>query len=238
MPAVSIALWGAVFADHEARRTRERAWRREHVVTTLEADGVCSAALAESVWRAALQRFHLSWTEQHHTPGVAWCLGEGLAAHGLRPGTAFDELVADLETRALDDLPPLLPGAREGLQQLAERWPLGLLCDVQITPAPILRECLERHGILALFDATVFSDEVGASKPLVTGFRVLAEEGGWLLSELVHVGPDLTRDVAGAHAAGATAVRLGPATDQADACAEDLLGSIAAIEEATDATAS
>jgi len=213
MPAVSVALWGAVLADDEGRRSRERQWRRDRVVASLVSDGLCDPDTAQAIWQRALASFQVSWHEQHHTPGVAYCLGEGLAAHGLLPGPSFDTLVAELETRALDDLPRVLPGAREALQALSARWPVGLLCDVQITPAPVLRDCLEALDLSRCLDAAVFSDEVGASKPLRTGFRVIAEEIGVPLSELVHVGPSEARDVAGAKAAGAWAVRLGLGDD-------------------------
>ena len=230
MPAVSVALWGAVLADDEERRLRERAWRRDWVVRSLVSDGVCDASTAEDIWQRALTLFHLAWEDQHHTPGVAWCLGEGHANHGLLPGPHFDQLVAELETRALDDLPDVLPGAREALEALSRRWPVAVLCDVQITPAPVLRECLDALDLSRFVDVAVFSDEVGASKPLRTGFRILAEEVGVLLTDLVHVGPSARRDVAGARAAGARAVWLGGDVDgDADAVATDLLGSVDAV---------
>ncbi len=222
MPAVSVALWGAVFADDEARKARERQWRRQRVVDTLVADGACSEATAHDIWQRALASFQEAWREQHQTPGLAYCLGEGLAAHGLLPTASFDTLVAELETHALDDLPRVLPGAREGLEALSARWPVGILCDVQITPAPVLRDCLEALDLTRYLDAAVFSDEVGASKPLRTGFRVMAEEIGVLLTDLVHVGPSESRDVAGAQAAGAWAVRLGDTSDDTEADARCL----------------
>jgi FMN phosphatase YigB (HAD superfamily) len=236
MPAVTVALWGAILADDEARRAGERDWRRQRVVHTLVSDGVCHAAMADEIWQHALHTFHEAWNEQHHTPGVAWCLGEGLAAHGLLPGPSFDALVGELETRALEDLPPVLPGAREALEALSARWPVAVLCDVQITPAPVLRDCLEALDLARFLDAAVFSDEIGASKPLRTGFRVVAEEMGVLLGDVVHIGPSEARDVLGAHAAGARALRLGaPVETQADASAPTLLASVDGVAALVDA---
>ncbi len=236
MPGVSVALWGAILADDPPRRAMERDWRRQRVIRTLVGDGLCHAAMADEIWQLALQHFHASWHDQHHTPGVAWCLGEGLAAHGLRPGPAFDSLVAELETRALDDVPPVLPGVREALEALSGRFPVGILCDVQITPSPVLRACLDALHLSAFVDAAVFSDEVGASKPLVSGFRALAEDLGVPLSDVIHIGPSEARDVVGAHAAGARAIRLG--TDDAtaaDASAGSLLASVQQVLDLVDA---
>jgi len=235
MPAVSVALWGAILADDEPRRARERDWRRQKVIHTLVRDGLCHAAMADEIWQLALHHFQVAWHEQHHTPGVAWCLGEGLAAHGLRPGPTFDSLIGELEARALDDLPAVLPGVREALTALTDRFPVGILCDVQITPAPILRDCLDALDLLSVVDAAVFSDEVGASKPLRTGFRAIAGELGVPLTDVIHIGPSEARDVVGAQAAGARAIRLGSGeATAADASAGSLLVGVQWVSDLVD----
>jgi FMN phosphatase YigB (HAD superfamily) len=222
MPAVTLALWGGLLADDPGRRDREQQWRRDRVLTHLVRGMGIDPALADAVWGSTVATLRSAWLDDHHTVGIARALGEGLACHGLRPSPGFDELVADLETRALDELPEALPGAREALEALAGRWPVGVICDVRITPAPVLRDVLEMLDLAGPIDSAVFSDEVGAARPARAPFRIAAQELGVPLSEMVHVGPSEGRDVLGAHAAGACAVRLGEPPTVAEGHCESL----------------
>ena len=230
MPGVTIALWGGLLADDPSRRDREQTWRRERVVASLVDDLTIEAATAEAVWAHAVTTFRTAWRDEHHTVGIARALGEGLAAQGLRPGPGFELLVSELETRALDDAPHPLPGAVEAVRTLAERWPVGVLCDVRVTPAPVLRDVLESIGIAPHLDAAIFSDEVGAARPAREVFRVASRELGVPLEALVHAGPSEARDVLGAQAAGARAVRIGEPPSVAEACCDGLPGLFAAVE--------
>jgi len=229
MPAVTIALWGGLFADDPTRRDREQTWRRDRVVASLQHDLGIDEPTARSVWSTAVLTFRTAWHDEQHTVGIARALGEGLAAHGLCPGPNLGVLVAELETRALDDLPQPLPGAAEALADLAEHWPVGILCDVRITPAPVLRQVLDSLGLGAHIDAAVFSDEVGAARPAREVFRVAASELGVPLDALVHAGPSESRDVLGARAAGASAIRIGEPPTLADAHCDGLPGLPAAV---------
>jgi len=222
MPAVTLALWGGLLADHPGRRDREQQWRAARVRAHLLDDMGVDEAMAEAVWLETIRTLRNAWLDEHHTVGIARALGEGLASQGLRPAPTFDELVADLETRALDELPEVLPGAVDALNALSARWPVGVLCDVRITPAPVLRDVLERLGLAGPLDSAVFSDEVGAARPARAPFRIVAQELGVPLDEVVHVGPSEARDVLGAHAAGASAIRLGEAPSAAEAICESL----------------
>jgi len=231
MPAVTVALWGGVLADDAGRRDAEQQWRRGRVVEALCDDLGITAGVAEAVWASALSAFRHAWLDEHHTMGIARALGEGLAAHGLRPGPSFAELVATLETRALDDPPRLLPGAGEALAALSARWPVGVVCDVRVTPSSVLREALEALGVADYLDLGVFSDEVGAARPAREVFRVAARELGVPLGDLVHVGPSEARDVLGAQAAGASAVRIGERPSAAQAVVDGLRDAPQAVAE-------
>jgi FMN phosphatase YigB (HAD superfamily) len=224
--AVTLALWGTIFDDGPERRQAETAWRKHLVVARLVADGTCGADVAEHVWDTAVATFREAWLQHGQTPGLAYCLGEGLAACGLFPREGFDGLVAELENRALTELPTLVPGVHEALAALSERWSVGVVCDTRITPAPILRDCLRAHKLSKYIDVAVFSDEIGAAKPSRLPFRIAAEELGVNPDEIVHVGPSEDRDVEGAAAVGAWAIHLGSGPTCADAqCAH--LGDIA-----------
>jgi putative hydrolase of the HAD superfamily len=85
---------------------------------------------------------------------------------------------------------------------------IGIVCDVGLTPSVVLREFLEQHGVLTHFDHWSFSDEVGVYKPAPAIFRhALDGLGVPDPRDALHVGDLRRTDVAGARAAGMTAVR-------------------------------
>ena len=85
---------------------------------------------------------------------------------------------------------------------------LGIICDVGMSPSPVLRSHLERKGLLELFDHWSFSDEVGVYKPSPEIFEnELAGLGVTEPSRAAHVGDRRRTDIAGALAIGMIAVR-------------------------------
>jgi FMN phosphatase YigB (HAD superfamily) len=85
---------------------------------------------------------------------------------------------------------------------------LGIICDVGMTPSPVLRGWLDRHGVLDRFDHWSFSDEVGWYKPAPQIFEhALAGLGGVPPDRVAHVGDLRRTDVAGAKAMGMVSVR-------------------------------
>ena len=100
-------------------------------------------------------------------------------------------------------------GVRECLADLqAADVRLGIICDIGLTPSPVVCELLEREGLLGFFDGTSFSDEVGHYKPARAIFEhALAGLGGVPPEQAAHVGDRRRTDVSGAIAMGMTAVR-------------------------------
>jgi FMN phosphatase YigB (HAD superfamily) len=85
---------------------------------------------------------------------------------------------------------------------------LGIICDIGLTPSPVVCELLERHGLLSFFEGRSFSDEVGHYKPARAIFEhALASLGGVPPERAAHVGDRRRTDVSGAIAMGMTAVR-------------------------------
>jgi HAD superfamily hydrolase (TIGR01509 family) len=80
--------------------------------------------------------------------------------------TETPEAINDEVVRRMIDLYrahlPLLPGAREAVERLAARWPLGLASS---SNRPIIELVLELAGLAHLFRVTVSSEEVGRGKP-------------------------------------------------------------------------
>jgi HAD superfamily hydrolase (TIGR01509 family) len=77
------------------------------------------------------------------------------------PEEINDLVVARMADRYREAL-PLLPGAVEAVERLAERWPLGVASS---SNRPLIDLVLEVSGLAPLFRATVSSEEVGRGKP-------------------------------------------------------------------------
>jgi HAD superfamily hydrolase (TIGR01509 family) len=80
------------------------------------------------------------------------------------PGTPeeiSDDIVHLMEARYRERL-PLIQGAREAVERLAARWPLGLASS---SNRPLIDAALELSGLDRFFGATVSSEEVARGKP-------------------------------------------------------------------------
>ena len=77
------------------------------------------------------------------------------------PGEINDEVVRRLERRYREHL-PVIPGARDAVERLAQRWPLGLASS---SNRELINLALDLMGIAQRFRATVSSEEVGRGKP-------------------------------------------------------------------------
>jgi HAD superfamily hydrolase (TIGR01509 family) len=77
------------------------------------------------------------------------------------PDQIAAEVVRRMEQRYRSAL-PLLPGAREAVQRIAARWPLGLASS---SNRPLIDLALELSGLAPFFRATVSSEEVERGKP-------------------------------------------------------------------------
>jgi len=126
------------------------------------------------------------------------------------------ELKEDLRRKVLEefeevivtDPPSLIEGVRETLELLSPKYKMGIICDTGITPGRVLRKVLEEHRVLRFFHVTVFSDEVGYTKPHKTMFETALQSLGVEASEAIHVGDLLHTDITGAEAIGMKTVWL------------------------------
>jgi putative hydrolase of the HAD superfamily len=72
----------------------------------------------------------------------------------------------------------------------------------------VLRQLLDRHDMLGHFEYTYFSNEHDASKPDTRAFLHTLEELDVRPTEAAHVGDIQRTDIAGAQAAGMSAVHF------------------------------
>jgi putative hydrolase of the HAD superfamily len=172
---------------------------------------------ARAALRASWRRHQILW---HH--GVAFTAVDmtKLALDTL--GVKLDEargraLVTALETEALSHDVLALDGARDVLAALAQAGVRrALICDTGFTPGRVVRQLLERVGLLEFLEATAFSDEVGVPKPNPEIFRAVLATLDVAPLAAVHVGDLRRSDVAGAKKVEMGSIRLRALHDDAD----------------------
>lgn len=151
----------------------------------------------------SLQRFCSVWQNEHrHMPSAQRL---GFMMRKLDVDLCQKDLtriVRYFEETVLQDLPPLISGAEHVLNSLRGSYKIGLICDSGMSPGRVMRKVLARLALLEHFSATVFSDELGCTKPDRRMFVRALEQLGVEAQEALHVGDLLHTDVAGAKAAG------------------------------------
>jgi FMN phosphatase YigB (HAD superfamily) len=99
-------------------------------------------------------------------------------------------------------------GVRECLEALRGAGVrMGIICDIGLTPSPVVCELLDRHELSGFFDGMWFSDDVGHYKPARAIFERALAGLGVPAERAAHVGDRRRTDVAGAAAMGMIAVR-------------------------------
>jgi len=157
------------------------------------------------------------------------------------PSDVRSSLVDAYARPALLVPPDVDPGAREAVETLAGRgYALAVVSNTMRTPGAILRKLLARFGLLPFLTHATFSDEVGVRKPSPRIFALTLHALGGEPSTAVHVGDDVTLDVAGARAAGMRAIHVGgaparsssgPAADATIAAIRDLPAAVARLDD-------
>ncbi len=233
--ALSFDLWETLVYDdsdepeREARGLRskkaERRYATWEALNRYEPISLDQVSVAYDVIDAA---FNKVWKRQY----VTWTIGERIAVllEGLGrslPETDLKTLIEQHEMMEVEIPPDPVAGADTALEELHGRYRLCVISDVIVTPGRNLRKILEHHDLARHFDAFIFSDEVGRSKPHRDMFEAAARALGADLNEMLHVGDRQHNDIAGAQTLGLKAVLFTGARDAdrgrttADAVCED-----------------
>ncbi len=115
-------------------------------------------------------------------------------------------IIKEFEEIVLRVPPLIMHDAETVLQSLHERYTIGLICDSGMSPGNILRRILKKQKLLKYFHATVFSDEIGYTKPHTKIFGRALEKLQVRPDEVAHIGDLLATDIAGAQAYGMKAI--------------------------------
>jgi HAD superfamily hydrolase (TIGR01509 family) len=168
---------------------------------------------SEQVWNQAKEELVRqrggTWRDEapHHMMGMSspeWSayLHDELGVD-LDPGAISDAVVARLEQIYRERL-PLLDGAAEAVERLAQRWPLGLASS---SNREIIDLFLELSGLGRFFEVTLSSEEVARGKPnpdvyLEVARRLAVEPAACVAIE------DSSNGIKAARAAGMTVIAL------------------------------
>jgi HAD superfamily hydrolase (TIGR01509 family) len=142
------------------------------------------------------------------------------------PDEIAKEVVRRMEARYRERL-PLIPGAREAVERLAARWPLGLASS---SNRPLIDLALELSGLAPFFAVTLSSEEVARGKPApdvyLEALRRLEVDSGRAAAV-----EDSRNGIRSAHAAGLRVVAIPnahfPPDDESLALADVVLNSLA-----------
>lgn len=214
--AVTFDLWDTVIHDDSDEPKRKRqglpdkpAQRRILAHAILSKHGSTDKQIIDTAFDTTDAAFRQVWYGQ----SVTWTVRErvGVLLKGLKrdlPKPDLDEFIDALERMELEVQPDPVPGAIEAVKALKGKYKLAVISDAIYTPGRNLRRLLEMWGIKDCFDHFVFSDEVGCSKPDPRCFHEAAKGLGVAVTDLVHIGDRVEKDVDGAVAVGARAVLL------------------------------
>jgi putative hydrolase of the HAD superfamily len=212
--AITFDLWDTVFVDDsdEPKRAAQGllpkpAERRKLVHQFLERHEPISTEHVELAYNTVDAAFHHVWYSQN----ITWTVRERLSVllKALKrdlPEAEFNELVRLHEEMELEVRPELAAGVAGAIQNLHGKYKMGVISDAIFSPGRALRQLLAHYDILKFFDAFVFSDEIGCSKPNAALFKAVAESLDVKPCEIVHIGDRELKDIEGSHAVGACAV--------------------------------
>ena len=207
MEAVTFDYWNTLMWEEPGslKEKRLEVWTQ----SLTELGAVVDPVQLERAHDAAHQEYVDSWTagRQFRVEEAVDQMIERL--DGELSGEAEQALIAGFSEAGRRAAVHPSDGVRECLEALKDAGVrIGIICDIGLTPSPVVGELLERHELLGFFDGMSFSDEVGHYKPARTIFEhALAELGGVPPERAAHVGDRRRTDVGGAIAMGMTAVR-------------------------------
>jgi len=205
--ALTIDFWNTMVVSRK-NGPRRQAQRIEHLLRVVHAARPdLSEAVIEEAYHEASRRFQATWRTQHTTPTTSELIhGIWQVLNLTVPEHEHGETVRVFEEGILFGPPDLAEGLEEALAWAAENYRLGIISDTMFSPGRVIRRLLARRNLLHFFDAFVFSDETGFSKPDVRAFSQAGTALGVAEHEIAHIGDLRRTDVAGARQAGLKAI--------------------------------
>jgi putative hydrolase of the HAD superfamily len=212
--AVTLDCWGTLFLDGPGSDDRYKPQRLAGIQAALAGVGITVAPAQLDRGYAAAARWLGEIWQMNRDVSVREYVGALLkAVDAALPGRLSAETMAALisayASPALMAPPAVDPGARIALEALAaEGVRLAVISNTMRTPGEVLRQVLEKAGLLPLFRVLTFSDECGIRKPAPGIFLRTLRDLDVPPEAAVHVGDDAILDVEGARDAGMRVIQV------------------------------
>lgn len=226
--AITLDYWDTLVAG--AAMPERAARRQEALLRMLETLGRPVAPdVLERLYRESAAEAYRWWRDEHRgyttADRIRWLL-ERLEIERPADCEHIAAAIVEVDRALLDYPPPLLPGAAEALRVLGQRYRLAIISDTGFASGRAQDAVLEGYGVRGHFTATIYSMDVGHSKPRPEIFRAALDALGAEPDEVLHVGDNERTDVGGALAMGMRAVRLDALRDSGATSGEHVAKSL------------
>jgi HAD superfamily hydrolase (TIGR01509 family) len=212
--AVTLDLWGTLFLDGPASDDRYKRQRLAGIQAALAGVGITvPPAQLDRGYAAAARWLGELWQMNRDVSVREYVVALLKAVDAALPGRLSAETMAALisayASPALMAPPAVDPGARVALETLAaEGARLAVISNTMRTPGEVVRQVLDKAGLLPLFRVLTFSDECGIRKPASEIFLRTLKDLDVPPEAAVHVGDGAILDVEGARDAGMAAIQV------------------------------
>ena len=177
---VTLDYWDTIY---EASSTPDRV-RRRHDALQLMLQRIGADVPAEEfsrLYHASAVEAERWWRDEHRgyttADRIRWLLAQ-LAIDRPRDCEHIARAVEVVDETLTSFPPPLLPGAADGIRTLASRFKLAIVSDTGFASGRAQDRLLAQDGLLQYFTATIYSMDVGHSKPRPEPFQRALEAAG------------------------------------------------------------
>jgi putative hydrolase of the HAD superfamily len=235
--AVTFDLWDTLIQEHPGGAQRVAKSRIDDVIQILGQNGI---AHTEKEVQEAYDKsgifLELTWSKRRDLTVKDQVLFLLNCIDGKLVGKLRDEDLEAIEKTysegILDNLPMLLPGAKEALKSVNSKgYRVGLISNTGRTPGSVLRVVMQDMGILHHFDVTSFSNELMVRKPAETIFRRTLADLKVPPKAAVHIGDNPDQDIEGAKKIGMHAIQFVTDGRRPSKAADDHVSSLERILE-------
>jgi len=214
--AVTLDCWGTLFLDGPGSDEGYRRQRLLGMQAVLAGDRIAvdprrldRGYSAAARWADTLWQRHRDVAVGDFVVAVLEAVDAGLPDR--LSAETMTALISAYASPALMAPPAVDPGARGALEALAaEGIRLAVISNTMRTPGEVLRQVLDKAGLLPLFSVVIFSDECRIRKPSPGIFLRALKDLDVPPGHAVHVGDDPILDVEGPRDAGMAAIQVTP----------------------------
>jgi putative hydrolase of the HAD superfamily len=215
--AITFDFWNTLYTDGGSPIDAIVGHRLQILRRALEAcGGTADDGQLDAAYRSGFNAYLGAWERGQHFGAREQVTHVFEQLGAVCRGSACDTAALEIEETGRQAELRVLPGVLQAIPHLAQSGVrLGLISDTGLTPGRILREVLEKDGLLRYFSALTFSDETGFPKPDERMFLGTLAQLGAEPADAAHIGDTARTDIAGAKRLGIVAVRFAAVRDDA-----------------------